>query len=202
VSILLLQNTAATVTLFLETAAGVAATGLTFADVVVDIRKAGGSFTNKVLSGTNFTEIDGGFYELDLVVADVDTLGSLDIRVSGGTIRSALRTATVVTTTAVAETPPETVQTTALFGFIVDGSGNPVQGASISYKILTQPTIVRPGVEGVGVATATEGTTTDANGYFQFTAVTGVSVDVFIPSINYRKTLLVPAASRNIFDIV
>lgn len=149
----------------------------------------------------DWTELGAGFYELDLTAADTDTLGSFAVRVTGTTIRSSLETATVVVATPSSPTPSQTVPTTTLFGYLYDAEGEPLVGASIGVRVLSQPTVLHPGTEGLVVSTGLVSTETDSTGYFTVTLVAGTAVDVFIPAANYRRTITVPSTSSNLFDI-
>lgn len=200
---ILLQDTTGSVTLYLtQSSDDTEATGLTHSDVSVDLKKSDeSSFSAKSLDGTNFTEIGDGFYELDLTASDLDTLGNLYIRVTGATINTALETVFVAESTPVNPTSPLSIPQTSLFGYIYDAEGSPVVGASVSARVLAQPSVLYSGAEGLALATALATAKTDNDGFFTISLVTGSSIDVFIPAVNYRRTLTVPGTSQNLFDI-
>lgn len=199
---ILIKDNAGSVTIFLENSAdGTPATGLTFSDVTSDLKKAGGSFAALTLSGSNFTELSGGFYEIDLAAADVDTLGNLHVRVQGGTIRTALTVAFVAATAPVnpsTVTPPTTV---AIFGYLYGPDAAPRVGASVRAKILGAPTVLKPGDDGLAITQELVTGKTDSDGFFTLDLIAGSSVDFSIPAANYRRTFLVPSTSTNVFDI-
>ena len=199
---ILLQSTAGTVTVLLELSSdGSPATGLTFADVTADLKKEGGSFTALTLSGSNFTELSGGFYELTLAVGDTDTLGNLYIRISGATIKTTVTQAFVAATAPVNPTSPVAVPVTALFGYVNGPDGSPVAGARVAAKVLASPSVLHPATEAVLLTTGLVTAVTDSAGFFTISLVTGSEVDIFISSANYRRTITVPGTSQNLFSI-
>ena len=200
-STILVQNAVGSITLFLQNAALAPVTGLTFADVTVDLQKAGaGSFSNKVLTAPDFVELDGGFYTLNLSATETDTLGNLNIRVSGATI-STYHTTAYIAANAVTVPPVSlSIPQTTIYGYVYDPAGNPVSGASVSAKILNIPTILQA-TEGVLLVTKSVVTKTDTSGYFSLDLVTGATVAIAIPSANYRRNLQVPASDSNLFEL-
>lgn len=198
---LLLQNAVGSLTIYLQDTDGNAATGLTFADVSADLKKAGGSFSAITLSGTNFTELGSGFYELDLEDTDTDVLGNLYVRVSGATIDTALFSAYVAASAPVNPTGTTAPSTTTIFGYLASPSGDPEAGASVQARVLNQPALLHPGDEGVGVTSGLVSVKTDSDGFFTMELLTGLTVDFFIPSVNYRRTFVVPVSSTNVFDL-
>lgn len=199
---ILLQSVAGAVTFLLELSSdGSPATGLTFADVTADLRKEGGSFASFTLTALNFVELGAGFYEISLATTDTDTLGNLYLRLSGATIKTALVTAYIAETAPVNPTSPVSVPTTVLFGYVNGVDGSPLYGASVSARILASPSVQHPAEEALVLGTGLVTVKTDAAGFFTISLVTGAEVDLFIPSAGYRRTLLVPATSQNVFSI-
>lgn len=200
--VILLQSQAGDVSVYVETTAGAAATGLLFSDVTVNIQKDGGSYAamNPVLDGTSWTEVSGGWYTIRLSANDTDTLGNLYVRVEGAGLKTGLTPALI---SAAAPSPTATlpVATTLLFGYVLDSQGAPLSGAAVSAKPLSTPSVGYSGTEGYVQSTNLVTTNTDSSGFFQISLVTGSQVDFFIPSSNYRRTLEVPVASTNVFDI-
>lgn len=197
----IVQNATATLVVYLETVAGLPATGLTFASVSASLKKDSAAFAVFTLTAPTFTELTGGYYEVDLAAADTDTLGSLYLSITGTTIVTAFVTAFVAVTvpapTPTIATPPAV---TSLFGFVYDAAGVAVQNASVSASVLANPTaLFTP--EGMGVETDLITVTTDVQGFFTISLIEGVAVDIFIPAANYRRTLNVPAADTNLFSI-
>lgn len=202
-SIIVLQDTSASVTVYLEFSAGGPATGLIFSDVLVDLQKeGGGSFTSKSMDGTNFIEIGAGAYQIILDATDTDTLGNMYIRITGATIDTALINVYVAASVPVNPTSPLSIGTTALFGYIVDLEGAPVSGASVSARVLATPAVGTSGNEGYVQSSSLVASKSDADGFFTLSLVTGSDVDIYISAANYRRTLRVPSTSQNLFDIL
>jgi hypothetical protein len=201
-STILLQDTAGSVTVYLELSAGGPATGLTFADVLADLKKEGeSSFSAMSLSGSNFIEVGGGTYSITLATTDTDVLGNLYIRVSGATVETTLVLGYVAASAPVNPTTPLSINTTALFGYIVDLQGTPVSGASVSARVLATPAIGSSTEDYIQADTLVTAKS-DADGFFTIVLISGAQVDFYIPSAGYRRTLQVPSSSTNVFDIV
>lgn len=200
---ILLQNATASLTVYLsEAGASTPATGLTFSDVTCEIRKDGGSFVVKPLTALNFVEINNGFYSLELTAADTDTLGQFAARITGASITPSLLSGVVIDVTAVVPSTTTPPATTTLFGYVFGPDAAPVRNAPVTARVLSQPTVLHPGLDGIGIATATVSTKTDANGYFELSLVAGLAVDFIISAVNYRRTLVVPSVSSNVFDLI
>ena len=196
------QDSTGSITLYLElTADGSAATGLTFADITADLKKEGGAFTPMVLDGVNFTETGGGFYQLDLAAADNDTLGNSQVRVSGATIRTTLLSAFIAEVVPTSPTTTPAPPKTAIFGFIKDADGAPVNNATVSVKILSTPYINSAGDDGILITDGLIIAKTDVAGFFSIDLITGAIVEAFISSASYRKSFTVPVVSTNLFDL-
>lgn len=202
-SVILLQNTSSSITVYLESSPGTPVTGLTFSDVLVDLKKEGeSSFSAKVLDGLNFVEIGGGTYDIVLSASETDTLGNMYARVTGATVLTALVSVYVAATVPVNPTSSLSVGTTALFGYIVGLNGQPVSGAAVSARVLSTPSIGYAGAEEYVMTTSLVTTKSGTDGFFSLSLVTGADVDVYISATNYRRTLKVPSTSQNIFDIL
>lgn len=198
---ILVKDSTGSITVQLVDTAGSPLTGLTFVDVTADLRKAGGAFASLTLTVSNFVEIGLGTYQVNLAAGDTDTLGNLDLRLSGPTIQTYLITAYVAESVVTAPTTTPDLPTTSLFGFVRGPDNDPVVGASVSYRILSLPSIVNPNGDAVLLSSELVTTTTDSEGFFTLPIIAGAVVDVFIPVSSYRRTLTVPAASTNIFQI-
>lgn len=201
-SVILLQNQTGTVSVYVETTAGAAATGLLFSDVAVTIQKDGGAFAAPVpaIDGTSWTEIGGGWYSVDLSAADTDTLGTLYVAVQGVGLKTSL-TPAFVSEAAPTPSPTISVPTTVMFGYVLGVDGSASAGAAVSARILAVPSVGTSGAEGYVQSEGLVTTTTDSSGFFTMALVTGAQVDFFIPSANYRRTFLVPSSSTNVFDL-
>lgn len=149
----------------------------------------------------DFTNLGAGYYELDLDTDDTDTLGVLTVRIMGSTIRSTLRDATVVVATPASPTPSWVVPTTIMYGYVLSATGSAVPNAAVAVRVLSTPTVLHSGSEGLVISTGLVSTVTDSTGYFSLSLVAGSLVDVFIPSANYRRTFTVPSTSTNLFDL-
>lgn len=198
----LVQSTVATLVFYLETTAGVAATGLDYNDVAASLKKSDdASFVTKALTINSFVELGDGFYALYLSEDDTDTVGLFYARITGSGLRSGLVDAYVddaVPDSPVVGTP---VTTTALFGHVYKANGDPHPNVSVQVRIVSQPTMLHPGTEGLVLSDSLVTTRTDAAGYFIITLVAGTAVDFMIPAANYRRFFTVPSSNQNVFDI-
>lgn len=151
---------------------------------------------------SNFTEVGNGYYQLVLNTTDTDTLGNMAVRFSSAFTRTTIETVTVAATVpSPVPTGIGTPETTDLFGYLMEVDGSPVAGASVKVYPLGSPLIVHPVNEGIAISTSVVVVVTDSTGFFSFAAITGSQIDVIISSVNYRRTLTVPATSMNLFDI-
>lgn len=201
---LLIQSTATEVVVFLELSAGGAATGLTSADVTAGIKKEGGSsFVAFTLSGSNFSDLGNGYYMVDLTAANTDTLGSLYMSFVGADIKSALLVARVAeeATAPPSPSPPFTPTLTTIFGYIYDSGGNPEESVSVIARVINQPQIVHPTTDGILLTSDFITTTTDESGFFTMNLIAGSTVEFIISQGNYRRTVLIPGSTANLFDI-
>lgn len=200
--VILLQNQAGNVSVYVETTAGVAATGLLFSDVTVTISKDGGTYAalNPVLDGTSWTEVSGGWYDITLSATDTDTLGTLYVRVEGAGLKTSL-TPALISVAASAPTATLTVATTLMFGYVLNVDGSAASGAAVSARILAVPSVGISGTEGYVQSEGLVTAKTDSSGFFTMELLTGAQVDFFIPAANYRRTFQVPTSSTNVFDL-
>lgn len=201
---LLIQNAAASVVVYLELQTGGPATGLVAADVTGGIKKTGAAtFSVFALSGANFTDIGNGFYEVDLAAGNTDTLGNLYLSFTGVTIKPSLFVGYVTTATTAPPLPSPafTPPVTAIFGYIYDSAGLPIEGVSVVARVTQQPTIVHPTTDSILIGSDFLTTTTDATGYFTISLLTGASVEFIITDANYRRTITIPGSTANLFDI-
>jgi hypothetical protein len=152
-------------------------------------------FSTSLIVGTQpFVEIGNGTYTIAFSASELDTLGSLTVTVNGATIQQSVTIANVVEPCVTS--PSTTLETCTLFGTVLSPDGKPVAGAGVSARILSLPTIAN----GVGLSTSVVTATTDANGAFYLSVVQLAFVEVFIPAMNYRRQLTVPAqTSANLF---
>lgn len=201
---LLIQNAATSVVVYLELETGGPATGLVFSDVTAGIKKAGaGSFAGFTLTALNFTELDNGFYEVDLATGDVNTLGLLYLSFVGADLKPSLFVGYVATaaTAPPIPTPAFTPPVTAIFGYIYDATGEPIEGVSVVARVMAQPTIIHPTTDGILIGSDFQTAQTDATGFFTISLLTGASVEFIITDANYRRTVTIPGSTANLFDI-
>ena len=192
---ILTQNQAADLVVILTDSSNVPVTGLTFSDVTADYRKEGqGSFTSYTLDGTNFTEIGDGVYTIGFTTSEIDTVGTFTVKVNGASIQQYVTIANVLA----AGTSPtiETVNTCVINGHVFDADGSALEGAAISARVIASPTLLND----IALSRNSVTATTDANGEFFLSLAQLAEVEIFIPSVNYRRQLTVPAsASVNLF---
>ena len=197
----LIKDSTGSITVQLVDTAGLPVTALTFADVTADLRKAAGSFASLTLTGANFIEIGLGTYQVNLAVGDTDTLGNLDLRLSGPLFSTYLITAFVAESVPTSPTTTPDLPTTAIFGFVRSPANVPVENASVSYRVLSMPSISNPNGAAVLLSSELVTVTTDNEGFFTVPMITGSVVDIFIPVSSYRRTITVPNATTNLFQI-
>jgi len=175
----------------------VGVTGLVDTDLTVAYRKEGDvGFTAKAIAPADLVEQGDGIYTLVFTALELDTPGSLTIKVQGALIDQSV---TIVNVLAVGVVGAGTVslETCILTGNVNDASGQPVANAAVLAIILGVPSIEQ------NSAVITDGRVsvkTDANGEFFLTLVRLADVEIFIPEANYRRTLVVPnQPSANLF---
>ena len=171
---------------------------------------AGGGFSaDDKVELVEWYEIDtnspGGYYTLLLSPVDLSTLDSFLYTVAsygGAVVPIAFdefeRTIEVVVATSAESESAPTLETCILKDNVVDLAGNPVQNISISARLLAVPGVA----QNVGVKDQVVTATTDANGFFQLTVLQDATIDIVIPKIGYRRTLVVPSTtSANLFEV-
>jgi hypothetical protein len=153
----------------------------------VDTNSPGGYYS-LLLSPTELSALDSFLYTIDVysLAAVPAVFGEFD------------RTVDVIKATSAETESPPTLSTCILKDNIVDLAGNPVQNISVSARMLSVPRIA----QGAGVEDLVVTSTTDANGFFQLTVLQGATVDIVIPKVGYRRTLVVPGTtSANLFEV-
>lgn len=201
---LLIQNAATSVVVYLELQAGGPATGLTFSSVTAGIKKNGAaSFSAFTLSGANFTDLGNGFYEVDLATGNTDTLGLLYLSFTGATIKPSLFVGYVAVSAAAPPIPSPafTPPVTAVFGYVYNSAGQPLDNVSVVARIVQQPTIIHPTTDGILIGSDFVTTQTDSTGFFTISLLTGASVEFIISDANYRRVVTIPGITTNLFDI-
>lgn len=152
-------------------------------------------------SDGDFIELGNGYYQVNLSASETNTAGQLLVRISGASIKTAIVDAYVSAEVPVPTPTLLTIPQTAITGYVFDPTGTPYQNAVVNVRTLAQPTVVHPGQEGISVSTSLMTTKTDSTGYFTISLITGTQVEFFIPAVNYRRVITVPATTANIFDI-
>lgn len=152
-------------------------------------------------SDGNFTHLGDGFYEIDLTTTDTSVLGNLHVRITGGSVKTALLVGYVAASAPAVPPTSPSITTTVIFGFLKKADGSALAGASVSARPLSSPTVLHSGTEGMGVGTDAISTRSDTSGYFTLEIAAGLTVDFSIPTINFRRTFTVPGSSTNVFDI-
>lgn len=201
---LLIQNSSTSVVVYLSSAkTGQPSLGLTHEDVIVGIKKEGGSFVTLPLNDLNFYELSDGFYRLALTPNDTDTLGSLYLSFVGADIKNAMVVCHVAepVTAPPQPSPGYTPSITTVFGYVYDSAGKPKVSVSVTARNVGRPTLVHPVDQGIVLESGIVHVLTDSSGFFSLPLITGTTVEIAIPSASFRRTILVPAENTNLFDI-
>lgn len=94
--------------------------------------------------------------------------------------------------------PTPSLQTCDIEDHVVDPQGNALENVTVSARILASPFVL----SGAGLSSDLITAKTDSNGFFTLTVVRGTTLDVIIPAIGYRRTIVVPdQAEVNLFSI-
>jgi len=185
-------------------------TGILFNQIDVSFKKATDlTFTLKTLTGppTDFRENGNGLYEILFSSVELGVLGSFFYVINGNgllpvpAIRQFVGQAFVESSSTYT---PGTISlpTNVITGNLIDLNGNAMAGKAISARVLSAPTILgtNPNIGGVGVDIISA--KTDSGGFFAIELLQGAVVDITIPTVNYRRTLTVPANGTDVlFDI-
>ncbi len=176
------------VALLTLSATGLPATGLVAADLTCAIRKEGGAFAAKSLTG-QVTELGNGFYQIAFSAANLDTLGELLFVINGATVSQFAGEVSVVAATV---TPTAAQLLTCIVSdWVFDLAGAPVAGASVIARVVGTPTIQGH----VAVTSETTSVVTDAYGQFFLTLPRLAVCDVSIPLVGYQARITVANAS-------
>jgi len=167
--------------------------GLTAANIEVELAKAGSSsFTAKTLQLSDLQGLGNGVYRLVLNNEDTDTLGDLLVSVNGvgsllPQIRDFLGQVRVVDAPIVPTSAPA-LPTCVVTGTILDAEGNPVVNTPVIAQTARVPDILM----NTGISSSIVSTVTDVNGFFSLRLIRGVTVEFFVPNMNFRQTVVVP----------
>lgn len=141
-----------------------------------------------------------GYYLILFTSSELDTLGTFTYSVvfDTGTDEIVVRTIDVVAAYGVDTESAPSVSVCILKDHIVGLDGTPTQNVSIYARLLALPTIA----SSAGMVDQVVSATTDANGFFQLSVPQGATLDVTIPAIGYRRTIVVPSTTlANLFEI-
>jgi len=137
------------------------------------------------------------YYLILFTPTELDVLETFEFMVSEGTHISRTVIDIVPATGVDTESAPS-VSACILKDHIVGLDGTPAQNVSVYARLLALPTLV----SSVGMLDQAVSATTDANGFFQLSVPQGATLDVTIPAIGYRRTIVVPSATlANLFEI-
>lgn len=162
-------------------------TGLSYNDVSLTIKKAGGLFSTKVLSETTFIEVGSGYYEIYWGVSDMDVIGEFYLKltpeIDGG-----------ITFEKIFDVLPPPVFTSnahptcIITGNLIDISGSPMTGAPIVFRPKNVPIFAGPSLLGSSRVPAYP----DAFGNFSVELLRSVQVLVEIDNAGIRQLITVP----------
>ena len=167
--------------------------GLVPADLRCQLKRAGApSWTARSLDALSFRDAGNGAYLLVLQALETDTLGRLLVIVEGlpglaPPILPLLLEAEVVLDRqfrGVRSDLPRTV----LVGQLCGLDNRPLARATVSATLLQAPLLL----EGVAVAGDAVLASSDDDGFFELPVLAGATVDLAIPAVRYRRTLVVP----------
>ena len=141
-----------------------------------------------------------GYYLILFTSSELDTLGTFTYSVvyDPGTNEVVVRTIDVVAASGVDTESAPSVSACILKDHIVGLDGTPTQNVSVYARLLALPTLA----SSAGMVDQVVAAKTDANGFFQLSVPQGATLDVTIPAIGYRRTIVVPSATlQNLFEI-
>lgn len=188
------QGRPATLDVVLHAQGGAPRTGVAPEDLVCQLKQPGSLvWAAKELDASTWREAGHGAYLLGLNPAEVDQPGVLTIRLAGRTgllpaLHDLLFQVAVAPVRELALPPPE-LPRTVLIGQVVGVDGKPIPRAAVSATLVQVPLLLR------GTAVAGDGITVhgDQHGSFELALLTGATVDLHIPLVRFRRTLVVPA---------
>lgn len=200
---LILQSTASSVTVRIFDNTGVPHVGIAATSVTGFIRKQGATaFSTFPVTVGNFSNLGNGYYAVGLSATDTNTVGSVTVLLQSTLFEDALIHVTVVGSSASLPAGPSiSVTTGSVYGVVRTGDGSPLVNATVTAVPVGAPIILSSGVEGVIVSNKPITTKTDSTGYFVISTIVGLTLDVYIPAVNYRATVVMPAGSANIADL-
>lgn len=166
--------------------------GLSMDDVVCHVKRAGATaWRQKELTPSNWQDAGHGVYVLSLDPADVEGVGGIVVLISAApdakpSIPPSLHAFEVVETRHAAGTPA--IPKTTICGYLVTLDEHGKAKAQVTARVASFPLVVG----GAGISNDVVTAETNAEGYFELELVTGASVTIQIPSINYTRNIIVP----------
>ncbi len=131
---------------------------------------------------------------------DFNETGNVIVRVSGSGVDLTVASVLVIAEPSTVPTPNTPPNTTSIFGFLYDTDSSPLSGATISARLISVPIVQYTSAQSFAIASKPIVTTTDSTGFFTMDLITGATFDVFISDASYRRVLVVPTTSTNLFD--
>jgi len=103
-----------------------------------------------------------------------------------------------LTVSSLGTVPAPSLQLCALEDHVVDAQGQPLENITVAARILAPPYVV----SGAAVSTDVVTTTTNSDGFFSISMLRSATVDIMIPELTYRRTIVVPnQAQADLFSI-
>ncbi len=167
--------------------------GLGPADLRCQLKRAGAaSWTARPLDALSFRDAGNGAYLLALDALETDTLGRLLVLITGQPglappVLPLLLEAEVVLDRHFRGARPD-LPRTVLVGQLCGLDNRPLARATVSATLLQAPLLLA----GVAVAGDAILASSDDEGFFELPVLTGATVDLAIPAVRYRRTLVVP----------
>lgn len=179
------------------TLTGVPVTGVAFGDVTVSYRRAGDTtMTTKLLTASDWVEIENGYYALKWNTSDMASVGPFLFQVTGGTFDPVTAEFDVVPAPIEALASPETCLIT---GNIVDLTGLAGFQDEIIFRLAKRPSAVG----GIFLLADVIRTTPNVYGAFTVALTRGVQVIVAIERVGIRHQFTVPdAAQAQLIDLL
>jgi hypothetical protein len=169
--------------------------GLQPGDVVCQLKRAGATrWASKRLLAQSWRDAGQGAYVLALDPGDTDTPGALFVLLEGAPhlvplILPRLCECEVVPAPQ-AHAARTDLERTTLVGQIVGLDDRPVGRAAVTARLLQVPLVLA----GVAVASDPILTQSDDDGFFALSLLAGATVDLEIPVLRFRRTMVVPQA--------
>lgn len=141
-----------------------------------------------------------GYYLILFTNTELSVLGTFTYSVvfDTGTDEIVVRTVDIVAASGVDTESAPSVSTCILKDHVVNLDGTAAQNVSVYARLLALPTLS----SSAGIIDQVVSAKTDANGFFQLSVPQSATLDVTIPDIGYRRTIVVPSATlQNLFEI-